>query len=113
MFLINSSVGSFAAAPTSLDTKVFAFKKLLDSMLAHAFILLLSQKKSHKLSSAMVIKKDFSTLKYFYQERTHAISLLSPFNLKLLLSERDIQFLSTEVGADLIPKLRSLYCRVP
>ena len=43
---------------------------------------------------------------------------ISRFNLvitlKSLLSERDITtFLSTEVGADLIPKLRSLYCRVP
>lgn len=83
--------GLFCCGPHIVRYEGIRVQKAVDSMLSHAFILLLSQKKSHKLSSAMVIKKDFSTLKYFYQERTHAISLLSPFNLKLLLSERDIQ----------------------
>jgi hypothetical protein len=91
VFLINSSVGSFAAAPTSLDTKVRVQKNIINHDL-----LLISEKISqivglhYKSTFCDGYKKDLFTPIYRSKlMRTHARSLTSLFNLlSLLLSER-------------------------
>ena len=59
MFLVNSSVGSFAAAPTSLDARVSRSKNIIN----------------HDLSISVKnngFKKDLFTTDSFEPERTHA-----------------------------------------
>ena len=88
MFLVNSSVGSFAAAPTSLDTKVVAFKR--------TYSCYLSQKKSiwfikgffeNNLWLKANLRFTFLTMKNSVLMRCRYTSRLTLFPL-LLLSER-------------------------
>ena len=82
MFLVNSSVGSFAAAPTSLDARDSRSQKNI----YHVTYL---RKNLAKLAFCLVIKKDlFTTIYRSKPLRTHVRSLTSLFNRLLLLSER-------------------------
>ena len=78
MFLINSSVGSFAEAPTSSDVRYLAFKRTI----IHVTYL--------RKNLYWFIKKDFSTLTSIrMQARTHVqVITLARFNLvSTLLAE--------------------------
>ena len=74
MFLVNSSVGSFAAAPTSLDTKVARSKE--QSLNCH-----LSQK------IVVVVKKDLITsviVRIIFKTIAYAYSLTSLLKQRVL-----------------------------